>query len=154
RSVGFGVTSGAALGVAGFGVLAVYPWESPSFIALPVFDLFAAVIGAVMGGLVGFICGLLLVVAGPMARGDGRTVRRISSIGACAPFVLLAVLDAENGGVAWELGGWFWWLIVAAMAFAAGAAIGPHVVGGRADPLAAGHSCFRHCRITRGVGPG
>jgi hypothetical protein len=149
RSVGFGVMHGAVLGVAAFALVTVYPWDWDlgGFIA---FALVAAVVGAMVGAVVGLLCGTVLVVAGPVAIGDRRSVRRLARVAAGSPFVLLAALASENGAEGWELSGWLWWLVVAAMACATAAAIGPHVVGGRADPLAPGHSCFRHCHLTRG----
>jgi hypothetical protein len=162
RSVGFGFLSGAMLGVAGLTVAsipwAVRSWQLPSFAMLlllfygaVVAALYAAAVGSLIGTVVGLWCGFVLVVAGRNAIGDRRTVHRIAGVATGSPFVVLAVLAAlawDNGTAAY-LGGWL--VAVAAMAAATGAAIGPHVVGGPADPLAPGHSCFRHCRVVRRV---
>jgi hypothetical protein len=155
RSIGFGVLSGMVLGVAGLGVLAMSPFD---LWALPVFVIvapFAVVIGGVVGGLVGLFCGVVLAVAGPEATGDRDKVRVIAGTAAGVPFLALALWQASQvGTTAWSEGGWLWWLVVTAMACMAAAAIGPHVVGGRADPVPLRHSCFRHCRLVGGVLPG
>jgi hypothetical protein len=155
RSIGFGFLSGAALGVASLVLLGLDPWCVSSaweFVGdLVLLGLYAAPIGSVIGTFVGLCCGIALAVAGPAALGRRRSVQRIAGIAAGTPFVLLAAIAAENGGQPWGLSGWLWWLLVAPMAAATGAAIGPHVVGGGADPLSLRHSCFRHCRLTRSV---
>jgi membrane-associated protease RseP (regulator of RpoE activity) len=158
RAVGFGFLAGAALGVVGLFILGLYPWgwdsgEFSGFTFALGLALFSAIIGAVIGALVGLFCGGVLLVAGSDALGNRRTVRRIAAVATGSPFVVLAALAAENGAPGWELSGWLWWLVVAAIASRTGAAIGPHVVGGRVDPLAPGHSCFRHCLIARWVLP-
>jgi hypothetical protein len=157
RSIGFGFLGGSALGVAGLMVLLWYPWEVNSAWELLgdalLLSPYAAVIGSLMGAFVGLCCGVALVVAGPTATGDRLTARRIAGVAAATPFVVLAAIASENDAQAWELGGWMWWLFVAAMGASTGAAIGPHVVGGRADPLRPGHFLFRHCRLTRSVRP-
>jgi hypothetical protein len=153
RSIGFGALSGAALGVAGLAVLGVYPWGPEALVAFPALAVYAAVVGAVLGALVGLWCGAVLVVVGPMATADRHTVRGVASVAAGIPFVVLAALAAENGAQGWEVSGWLWWLVVAAMAAVSGAAIGSHVVGGSADPIARKHSCFRHCSLIGSVRP-
>ena len=153
RSMGFGFVSGATLGVASVVLLSLHPWHYDSaweYVGdLVLLSLYAAPIGSIIGAFVGLCCGVTLAVAGPSALGRRRTVRRTASITAGTPFVLLATIAAGNTRQAW----WLLWLLAAAMAAATGAAIGPHVVGGRADPLTARHSCFRHCRVRRTVRP-
>jgi hypothetical protein len=164
RSIGFGFLSGAVLGVAGL-IVAAIPWalgslQFPSFPMLllllyggVMIALCAAAIGSFIGTVVGLWCGAVLVVVGRRASGDRRAVRRVAGVATGSPFVVLAVLAvlAWDNGTAAYLGGWL--LAVAAMAAATGAAIAPHVVGGPADRLAQGHSCFRHCRFIRSVQP-
>jgi hypothetical protein len=154
RSIGFGFVSGAALGLASLVLLSARPWHVDSAWEvvgdLVLLGLYAAPVGSAIGTFVGLCCGVAFVIAGPAALGRRRSVRRIAGIGAGTPFVLLATVAAANTGQAW----WLSWLLVAPMAAATGAAIGPHVVGGRVDPLAPRHSCFRHCRLTRSAAAG
>lgn len=153
RSIGFGFVSGATLGVASLVLLSLRPWHVDSAWEvvgdLVLLSLYAAPIGSVIGAVVGLCCGIALAVAGPKALGRRRIVRRIASITAGTPFVLVATIAARNTGQAW----WLWWLLAAPMAAVTGAAIGPHVVGGRADPLSARHCRVRHCRLRRSVRP-
>ena len=162
RSIGFGFIGGAVLGVAGL-IVASFPWalrslQFPSFPMLllalyggVIIALYAAAIGSFIGTVVGLWCGVVLVVAGRRATGDRRAVRGIAGVVTGSPFVVLAVRAWANGAPDSALGGWL--LIVAAMAAATGTAIAPHVVGGRADPLAPAHSWVRHCRLGRSVRP-
>lgn len=162
RSIGFGFLGGAVLGVGGL-VVASIPWavRTLRFPSLPllllalygavIIALYAAAVGSVIGTLMGLWCGVVFVVAGRRATGDRRAVQRIAGVATGIPFLGFAVHASATDTPNSALAGWL--LIVAAMAATTGAAIGPHVVGGGADPIAFRHCWVRHCRLRRSVRP-
>jgi hypothetical protein len=156
RSVGFGFLGGGVLGVAGLVILSVPPWHVDSaweFVGdLVLLGVYAAIAGSVIGSLVGLFCGAVLVAAGPTVTGARRRLRVVAGVAAGTPITAVAAWQVMSwGSRTWSLGGWLWWLVVAAMSAATGAAIGPHVVGGPADPIAPRHCWIRHCRRTRSL---
>jgi hypothetical protein len=148
RGVGYGVVCGAALGVASVAVLLLVAYPSELGFVV-VCAPYAALVGGVVGAFVGLFGGLVVVVVGAAMPGNERLARPVAGVAAAVPIFVLAMwtFSVRSGADPWVLSGWLWWLVVAVMSGAAGAAVGPRVVGGRRDRLPARRDNRQGCAL-------
>jgi len=145
RALVLGVLWGAAPGVAylvalTLGSAVLSPSSGQLDVPLMVVGApIAAIVGAVIGGVLALIAGIVLVVSGPVVLADRPRTRLISAGSAAAiPLCLMFV----SLGIS-AIGGWAWWLSVAVLAAAAGAALGPRVIHGKGQRTARRAICRR-----------
>jgi hypothetical protein len=125
RSVVLGGVCGMALGVAGLLVLAAYPWDPTELLF---YTPYGAIVGGVVGALVGLFSGGVLLAAGPRVIADLRRTRVTAGIACGGPFVFVAgwlVAGTDGALRPWSLGNPVWWLIVGVLASVIGGAVAP-----------------------------
>ncbi len=138
RALGFGSACGAMLGVASLAPVVALVIVSPSGLGIVVLYCFcAAVVGGIVGSVVGLLGGGVLVMANADKPGNEWRARRVGGATAAAPFVGLAMLGLTLDPAPWSgplpLDGWL--LVVVVMSVVTGAAVGPRVALGRTDRL-------------------
>lgn len=139
RSIGYGAICGVALGVASVVVLVVplsLLANDPAGVGdVVIFAPVAAVVGGIVGLFVGLFGGVALIVTGVTDPGNERLARPVAAVSVAVPFLALAAAELADGPgeEAWVTGGWLWLFVVALMAGATGAFVGPRVVGFEGD---------------------
>jgi hypothetical protein len=134
RAIGYGALCGLALGIASVVVLVVplaLLANDPAGIGdVVIFAPVAGIVGGVIGLFVGLFGGVALIVTGATDPGNEGLARPVAAVAAAAPFLALvaAALADGPGAPVWETGSWLWLLVVALMAAATGAFVGPRVV--------------------------
>lgn len=154
RALGYGAGCGALLGIASLAPLVAQLVVHRSDVPIVVlYCVCAALVGGVVGSVVGLLGGAVLVMADADKPGNERRARPLAGATAGAPFIILVMLglgaDPEAWSGSWILDGWL--LVFVTISVLTGAAVGPRVARGRPDRLR-GRPDDRRARGLRRIG--